>query len=351
VIALIVIALIAGDSGSPTSGPPLSPTSTSGDGTRGLVVLVRELGGDVRVGQRLPDSTDRVALLLRDGLDDDTRSQLSRWVSGGGTLILTDPDSPLSAERFGFSAAGPASRGRCTIPALGDVAQLTIPFGTNLRVRGDATSCFGDTRRAFIVSTPRGQGTIVSIGSPEPFTNSLLDEADNSVLAARLLLPAEGRSLALLEPNPPGSGRTTLGDLISDRVFQAILQIGVAFIVYALWRSRRVGRPVVEPQPVAVAGSQFVRAVGGLQQRSRSTDRAAATLRVDTRRLLSERYGVSAGTDTATLAQLTAARTGLDRNQVATALSDAPILDETSLVILGQQLDTIRQEVLDGHSR
>jgi hypothetical protein len=191
----------------------------------------------------------------------------------------------------------------------------------------------------------------VSIGSPEPLTNAVLDEADNSVLAARLLLPAEGSSLAVLDPNAPGSGRTTLGDLISDRVFQAILQIGVAFVVYALWRSRRVGRPVVERQSVAVAGSQFVRAVGGLQQRSRATDRAATTLRIDTRRLLSDRYGVSVGTDTATLAQLTASRTGLDRNQVATALSDGPILDEASLVILGQQLDIIRQEVLDGHSR
>jgi hypothetical protein len=312
--------------------------------------LIRELGGDVRAGQRLPDSTQRVALLLRDGLDDDSRSQLSSWVIGGGTLILTDPDSPLSAERFGFAAPGPATRDRCTIAKLSDVAELTVPFGTNLRVRGADQSCFGDARRAFIVSTPRGRGTIVSIGSPEPFTNALLDEADNSVLAARLLRPAEGASLAVLDPNPPGSGRTTLGDLISDRVFQAILQIGVAFVVYALWRSRRVGRPVLEPQQVAIAGSQFVRAVGGLQQRSRATDRAATTLRIDTRRLLSDRYGVSVGTDTATLAQLTASRTGLDRTQVATALSDAPILDEASLVILGQQLDTIRQEVLDGHS-
>ena len=55
--------------------------------------------------------------------------------------------------------------------------------------------------------------------------------------------------------------------------------------------------------------------------------------------------------DTATLAELTATRTGLDRNQVAAALSDAPILDEASLVTLGQQLDTIRQEVVDGRSR
>jgi hypothetical protein len=183
------------------------------------------------------------------------------------------------------------------------------------------------------------------------FTNAVLDEADNSVLAARLLLPPDGGAVAILDPNPPGSGGTTLGDLIADRVFQAILQLGVAFAVYALWRMRRVGRPVTEPQPVAIAGSQFVRAVGGLQQRSRATDRAATTLRIDTRRLLSERCHLPLSIDTATLAELVATRTGLDRNRVAAALSDAPILDETSLVALGQQLDTICQQILDGRQQ
>src|SRR5207302_848217 len=155
-------------------------------------------------------------------------------------------------------------------------------------------------------------GRVVSIGGPDVFTNDLLDEGDNSVLAARLLAPSEGDTVAILDPNAPGSGGTTLGDLIADRVFQAILQLGVAFIIYALWRSRRVGRPVLEPQPVAIAGSQFVRAVGGLQQRSRATDRAATTLRTDLRRTLCTRFGVPLNTDTDSLARLTASTTGLD---------------------------------------
>ena len=168
------------------------------------------------------------------------------------------------------------------------------------------------------------------------------------MLAVRLLAPVPGESVAIIDPNPPGSGRTTLGDLIADRVFQAVVQLGIAFVLYALWRSRRLGRPVTEPQPVALAGSQFVRAVGGLQQRSHGADRAAATLRADTRRVVSERYGIPPATDAISVAQLVAARTGLDRDAVAWALGDAPILDEGSLVELGRQLDIIRQEALDG---
>ena len=349
-VSLILIGLVAGSGDSPQGGPPYSPSSTDGDGTRGLVLLVRELGADVRVGQRTPDTDARRALLLHDGLDDPGRSALEAWVAAGGTLVVADPGSALAAPPADFSVTG-GRRGFCNIPELEDVQELDVSLGADLRVGQSMQSCFGDGGFAFIVSKLVGAGHIITIGGPDVFTNDVLDHADNSALAARLLLPGEGGSVAILDPNPPGSGRTTLGDLIADRVFQAILQIGIAFLVYAVWRSRRIGRPVTEPQPVAIAGSQFVRAVGGLQQRSHSTDRAATALRVDTRRMLSDRFGVPLTLDTATLAELTASRTRLDRTQVAAALSDAPILDEASLVTLGQQLDTIRQEVLDGRRR
>jgi hypothetical protein len=41
----------------------------------------------------------------------------------------------------------------------------------------------------------------------------------------------------------------------------------------------------------------------------------------------------------------------LNREQVAAALGDTPVLDENALVQLGHQLDIIRKEVLDGRTR
>lgn len=349
-VALIMVAVLTGDRGSSTSGPALSPSSTSADGTRALVLLLQELGANVRVGDRLPDSNTHVALLLHDGLDDQATTQLENWVSAGNTLVVTDPESSLSAAPTGVGTNAVLPQRTCTIPELADVAEVRVDLPTSLHVATNATSCFGNGRDALVVRRRRGSGAIVSIGDSDIFTNDLLQQSDNSVLAARLLLPRDSSPVAVLDPNPPGSGRTTLGDLISDRVFQAIIQLGIAFVVYALWRSRRVGRPVVEPQPVAIAGSQFVQAVGGLHRRSRATDKAATTLRNDTRRLVCERYAIPANADTARVAELTAARTGLDRTMVAGALSDAPVLDEGTLVTLGHQLDTIRQEVLDGRT-
>jgi hypothetical protein len=356
-VALLLIGLIAGDNSSSKSGPPLSPSSTSGNGTRALVILLRESGADVRLDEPLPNAGAHVALLLHDSLDDRARSELETWVEDGGTLVLADPDSLMAPSQSSFAGAGHISRATCDIPALADVSDLDVPFGIAFEVPAGGQSCFGNRAAAFVVSEVRGQGRVVSIGGPDTFTNTELDQADNSVLAVRLLLRSDRTPVVILDPNGSGlgstalgSGRTTLGDLIADRVFQAILQLGVAFIVYALWRSRRVGRPVTEPQPVAIAGSQFVRAVGGLHQRSRASERAAAALRFETRRVVSDRFGVPLDLDTATLAELTASRTGLDRTTVAVALSDTPILDEASLVTLAHQLDKIRQEVVDGRS-
>jgi len=71
-------------------------------------------------------------------------------------------------------------------------------------------------------------------------------------------------------------------------------------------------------------------------------------LRMETRRALGQHLHVSPNIDAATLAELVVARTDLDRTAVAYALSDAPILDEASLVVITRQLDTIRKQVLEG---
>src|SRR5262249_54552404 len=159
---------------------------------------------DVRVDQRVPDNGTRVALLLNDGLDDNSRDQLASWVDGGGTLVVADPSSPLAAASFD-STFGPPFRGGCDIAALDDVHALSVGRGAEFAGGPTSETCFGDGHRAFIVSDRRGSGTVVSIGSPELFINDRLDAADDSVLAARLLLPAEGGSVAILDPNPPGS--------------------------------------------------------------------------------------------------------------------------------------------------
>ena len=97
----------------------------------------------------------------------------------------------------------------------------------------------------------------------------------------------------------------------------ALGQLLVAFVVFALWRARRLGKPVAEVPPVQIAASELVVAVGNLLQKSGKPEAAAARLRADLHRELVGRLGVSPSASADVVADLASQRTGVDRDKVA----------------------------------
>jgi hypothetical protein len=87
-----------------------------------------------------------------------------------------------------------------------------------------------------------GDGTIVALGGATQWTNKLLDNQANAGLATMLLAPAAGRHVVVLSGDGAG-GEKGLFDLVPNRVWFAIGQIGMGFVVLALWRARRLGNP------------------------------------------------------------------------------------------------------------
>ena len=132
---------------------------------------------------------------------------------------------------------------------------------------------------------------------------------------------------------------------MSRRVKDGLWQLLVAFGLFALWRARRLGRPIPEPQPVQIAGSELVVAVGNLLQQGRRREATAAMLQSDLRRTLSERLGVPVTAPPAAFAAATAARTGLDPATVEAALSPQPPADDAALVALARRVEALRNEV------
>jgi hypothetical protein len=116
--------------------------------------------------------------------------------------------------------------------------------------------------------------------------------------------------------------------------------------LWVLWRARRLGRPVTEDQPVAVAGSELVAAVGRLLDARRRPDEAAETVRADVRRAAAGRLGLLADADVRTVAAAVAARTGRDEAAVAAALGEHPVTTDDDLVAVTAELDRIRSDVL-----
>ena len=353
-VGVVLLALAAG--GPQSSKPALSPDSTTANGTKALVVLLGESGAQVDVQATAPDASTDIAVLLSDTTSVAMSDDLQRWVEAGGTLVVADPRSSFTPGASGSTALlglieASLPRGDCQIEALRGVDRVASSSGgVRYDVPEPASGCFTDEKgAAFVVDTPTGKGHVVAVGGPHVFTNDALDQFDNAVLAVDLMAPRPGTRVAVLWGMTNDDGRaTSLSDLISTGVRLAFLQVGLAFLVYAWWRARRLGAPVLEPQPVQIGGSELVSAVGNLMQQTRDPDRAARLLRGDLRRRLCERLGLPPGVPADVIADVTAARSGVDRDRVARAVSDIPIRSEDDLLDLARDIDIIRTEVLHG---
>jgi hypothetical protein len=365
-VALVVVVAGRGDE----EGSPLDPASPGPLGTKGLVEVLRELGGEVRVSGERPGAGTETALLLSDDLSPGRRQRLLDWVGRGGTLVVADPSSGVTAvEQAGSTQIGLLDaeiERRCDVAALAGVGRVAAPGGIVFEVPegqvapgapggpggppdGGTRACFPRNDGAWLLVQPVGGGTVVRLGGASVLVNRELGEADNAVLLASLLVPAEGTGVQVLQPPLPGGGDAGLTDLIAPRVRLALWQLVVAFVLLALWRARRLGRPVAEPQPVQLPGAELVVAVGNLLQRARGRGQAAGLLTDDLRRSLAERLGLPPSTPADQVADTVAARTGIPRERVLRTLTRSTPRDEAELVALSQAIDTVRREVIRVH--
>lgn len=330
------------------TGQPLDPDSTGPLGTKALVELVEAFGGTVERGFPGPETT--VTLVLNDQLSSDQRLEFGEWVSLGGRAIVVDPSSSLVSEWVvpAGTELDSLSSGVCSVPGLGGLELQAGRFVLYQRATQTATlSCFGDGERSYLHRSVVGSGTVVALGGGVALTNQYLDEGDNAVLATELLFGADGgqgggqtRVSMLFDP-PLTPGSRSLSDLIPTRVRWTGAQLLVAFGVYLLWRVRRFGRPVVEPQAVELPGSLLTRASGELHRRSKGYAEADRSLRLHLERSLRRDLKVAPDVPTPDLIDLVSETGGVERAAVERVL-DAPVADDRAgLVELMAAVDTV----------
>jgi hypothetical protein len=350
---------------------PFDPRSGAADGTRGLVVLLERYGADVQISRSVPPSgTDRRLLVIQDRLTDLQRASLQVVAEAGGTVVVADPRSTLGDPRGATAidsrgaTIGPqrdlqinVELGTCDIAALAHLRGVHVVNGIQRTVQSGDRSCFGDGAQAFAVARTRGSGLIVALGDNAVLTNRYLRLADNAGVATALLAPVKGTKVTIVlgdvAPKTAadiGTGTRSLADLVRPGVWMALLQLAIAFVVLAIARAVRPGKPVREPEQVPIAGSELVAATGRLMQRARHEQRAAWLLRGDLYRDLCAHHHLPPNTPIDALDRAVSERSGLAPGTVAHALQrDAT--DAAQLLELSRTIQQIRDHVLQGASR
>lgn len=184
-------------------------------------------------------------------------------------------------------------------------------------------------------------GTVTTIGYGGIFTNRDIDSEGNAALALSLL----GQHERLVWYVPSAADRSqqkSLTDLIPDGWKFGAFQLGVAAVLIALWRARRLGRVVPEPLPVVVRAAETVEGRARLYRRSHAAPHAAAVLRQATRDRLAPLLGVPQGDDPS---EEIARRTSRPVATVRALLDDREPVDDRGLVALAHELDVLENEV------
>jgi hypothetical protein len=207
---------------------------------------------------------------------------------------------------------------------------------------GPGTHCYGAT----VVDLP--DSDLLIVGDAELMTNGELAKEGNAALAVGLLSRLPTVLWLIPDPNRPDLGLRPVqspNDLLPPWVKRSVVQLGVALLLLALWRARRLGRVVPEPLPVVVRAGETVEGRGRLYRAASARDRAADELRAGAVRRLGPRVGVGRHPTQEALVTGLAQHTGRTDEELAALLYGPQPADDAALVRLADEIDALTREV------
>lgn len=352
-VVIVGIAMLTTYLTEPRPGGPMDPTSTSRDGTRALVTLLREGGVDVveapniAAAERAAQPGTLIAVLQTfELLDDDVLRRLGDLP--GDRLLV----SPTSSTR---EALAPRVRLAGSVPFGGsepgcDLREATrageVQFGVSDKFESaddfPVSSCYGG---ALVRYSDDGR-TVTVTGSSDFMTNGGLLTAGNAALAMNLA-GADPRVIWYAPQQREGDSDAgvEVSALIPPAVKWVVLQLCLAIALVALWRGRRLGPLVAEPMPVVVRASETVEGRGRLYRSRRARDRAAAALRTATLQRMLPRLGLANNAESPAIVAAVAQRCGQRPQTLAHTLFGPPPQTDDDLVNLARELDNIERQV------
>jgi uncharacterized protein DUF4350 len=241
--------------------------------------------------------------------------------------VFTMPDSEVGVRSPDCTVAAAVAAGTATLGGVG------------YQARQAARVCYSGSLLQL--------GPTTLLGSGAPLTNQRLATEGNAALSLRLL----GRSSKLVWylPSPAdtsaGVAPRPFLDLVPRRWLFGAVELGVAVVLFALWRGRRLGPVVDEPLPVVVRAAETVEGRARLYRRSRSSGHAAGILRQAAVDRLCPALGLGAATEPSVVVSAVAARSGRSAAEVRALLYGPAPENDAALVRLADEIDRLTREV------
>ncbi|MBU8824384.1 DUF4350 domain-containing protein [Mycolicibacterium goodii] len=353
VVVIVALAVLTVHLTAPRPGGRMDPDSTSPEGARALVTLLRDHGVEVVTAADV-DGVERNArpgtlLVAAQTLFLSGDEQLDRLSRLPGDLLLVEPvtktrEKLAPAVRLDEATSFGGGEPDCELPEARRAGETQLGLSNTFRAAGDVPveRCYDGA----VVRYRDGNRTITVVGTAEFLSNAGLLKAGNAALAMNL---AGDRARVIWYAPQEFEGTSTgdrkLSDLIPDQVRWIVLQLCLVVALLAVWQARRLGPLVAESLPVVVRASETVEGRGKLYRSHRARDRAADALRTATLQRLLPRLGLTAEADPAAVATAVASRSGQDSHAVGYALFGPPPATDADLVHLAHQLDDIERQV------
>lgn len=350
--AVIAVAVLTTILTAPRPGGLMEADSTSPDGAHALVTLLGEHGVDVVVADDLdavvraarPDTLIVVAQTFF-LFGDDTLATLAGLP---GDRLVVAPTSATrerlapGVRRDGATPFGGAPG--CDLPEATHTGDADLGPSDTFAAAGNRTvsRCYDGA----LVRYTDADRTVTVVGSSDFMTNGGLLGKGNAALAMNLA-GARDRVIWYAPQRTEGDtdGPQAITDLIPDRVYWALLQLGLAVVLVAWWQGRRLGRLVPENLPVVVRASETVEGRARLYRSRRARAHAAAALRTATLGRLLPRLGLGAAAGEASVTQAVAQRCLQPPNMLSHILFGPPPETDAELHRLAIQLDDIERQV------
>ncbi len=363
--ALLVIGLVVLLGGAaiaalqqPPANPYLNPRDVSSVGARALADIMVGLGHDVVTttsASMAEREATRGSTLVITNTDYLTQADLDALGRVQANVVLVQPDAvALAAIAPPISFTGRPEPVVVTAPACrlraATVAGPADMGGENLLVRDPgaaAQQCYMSTSGPTLVQVMRRGRSVTVLGTSVPMTNGRLAVQGNAALCINLLTT---HRIIWLVPDivtataAASAGPRSFPSLIPLAAYLVIIQLGVAGLLAAAWRARRLGQLVAEPLPVVIRAAETTEGHGRLYQARHARAQAAEALRAATRARLERVAGLPAGSIADALVEALAQRSAVPASRITELLYGPAPPTDAALVSLARDLDQLERE-------